>query len=192
MRKFLIFITMVIMFSSQVFATTTLDLNTKFEEAETSINAEIKEAKGDLLNKTYPVGSVYITTENISRDDVGERLGGEWVQIKDSFLWARGEEDNVGDTGGKSTYNLSALLGRINSGMGTEYNNSTLAFQTSGLPSYFGSPNFTVKPEEEEDALFPGDYSFGSSIAVTERNASSTNIKIMPPYTAVKMFRRKA
>lgn len=60
--------------------------------------------KGSLLNLIYPVGSI------IWRGDAqnpGTLFGGTWVQIKDRFLWAKGDDDTLNATGGAKTVTLT-------------------------------------------------------------------------------------
>lgn len=57
----------------------------------------------------YPVGSLYWTSK--APDDGGdpnELFGGTWVQIKDCFVWAKGDNDTVNATGGAKTHTITA------------------------------------------------------------------------------------
>lgn len=68
---------------------------------------QIREEVGDMiLDKAYPVGSVYIS---LTDDDPSETLGGEWEQIEDRFLLAAGENHLVTDEpGGEEEVLLTA------------------------------------------------------------------------------------
>lgn len=70
-------------------------------------------------NELYPVGSIYMSTENTSPASM---FGGAWEQIKDCFLWATGDITSItytengvsvtksltaGSTGGEATHTLT-------------------------------------------------------------------------------------
>ena len=70
-------------------------------------------------NELYPVGSIYMSTENTSPASM---FGGTWEQIKDCFLWATGDTTSItytengvsvtklltaGSTGGEATHTLT-------------------------------------------------------------------------------------
>ncbi len=52
----------------------------------------------------HPVGSIYISTDNTSPDEL---FGGTWEQIQDTFLWCAGSSHAAGTTGGEETHQLS-------------------------------------------------------------------------------------
>ena len=54
-----------------------------------------------LLDKIYPVGSIYMSTNNVSPQSF---LGGQWAPIKDRFLLASGDNHSAGGTGGNETH----------------------------------------------------------------------------------------
>ena len=60
--------------------------------------------KTDLLDMMYPVGSLYWSSNST---DPGTLFGGTWTQIKDRFVWAKGDSDNVNATGGEKTHTLT-------------------------------------------------------------------------------------
>lgn len=56
----------------------------------------------------YPIGSIYWTGK--APDDGGdpnELFGGTWVQIKNCFIWAKGDNDALNATGGSKTVTLT-------------------------------------------------------------------------------------
>lgn len=57
-----------------------------------------------ILNTIYPVGSVYISTNDINPQSI---FGGEWEQIKDRFLLAAGDTYVSGSTGGEAEHTLT-------------------------------------------------------------------------------------
>lgn len=59
-----------------------------------------------ILNKVYPIGSVYISINNTNPSTL---FGGTWTQLKDRFLLGVGDTyKTVNTTGGNSTITLSA------------------------------------------------------------------------------------
>ena len=60
--------------------------------------------KSDLLNAIYPVGSIYMSTNNNSPQNF---LGGTWVRIEGRFLLGAGSGYNVNATGGEATHTLT-------------------------------------------------------------------------------------
>lgn len=101
-------LTFVMMFSVTAFGVTTVELQKKFDAAEEQINENIAEAQEDVAKKAYPVGSIYTTFENISEDDMHDRVGGTWRELNDTFLWA--SDKDVGSTGGNDTYEIPSYL----------------------------------------------------------------------------------
>lgn len=58
----------------------------------------------ELLEKIYPVGSIYISANATNPSNL---FGGTWESIKDKFLLAAGTIYNAGNTGGKASITLS-------------------------------------------------------------------------------------
>ena len=62
-------------------------------------SGEWKSASTSIIDSIYPVGSIYWTgNQNF---DPNVSFGGTWVQIKDKFIWAKGDNDTLNATGGK-------------------------------------------------------------------------------------------
>lgn len=57
-----------------------------------------------LLDKIYPVGSIYMSVNNTSPQSF---LGGTWERIQDTFLLAAGSTYSAGTTGGEATHTLT-------------------------------------------------------------------------------------
>ena len=58
---------------------------------------QIDDLKATMVNLVYPVGSVYITTNNSISNPSSLFPGTTWQQIKDTFLWC---SDTAGQSGG--------------------------------------------------------------------------------------------
>ena len=61
----------------------------------------------DLINLIYPVGSIYMSTNNVSPATF---LGGTWVAIQDRFLLSAGSSYSAGSTGGEAHNNMPPYL----------------------------------------------------------------------------------
>ena len=57
-----------------------------------------------LLNLIYPIGSIYMSVDNISP---ANQFGGTWEQIEDRFILASGSSYAAGTTGGEATHTLT-------------------------------------------------------------------------------------
>ena len=72
-----------------------------------SIHA-VREAVGQNWLNIYPVGSIYMSVNNVDPSLV---FGGTWSQIKDRFLLACGDTYNNGETGGAANHTPSGTVG---------------------------------------------------------------------------------
>ena len=78
------------------------------------VNADLEALKLLMLDTIYPVGSIYMSVNNVSPSTL---FGGTWEAIKDRFLLAAGSTYTAGDTGGEATHSLTeAELPVIRSG----------------------------------------------------------------------------
>ncbi len=57
-----------------------------------------------VLEAIYPVGSLYWSSKATNPSQL---FGGTWKQIKDCFVWAKGDSDNINATGGSKTVALT-------------------------------------------------------------------------------------
>ena len=64
----------------------------------------INEALDTLLDRTYPVGSIYMSANNVNPGTV---FGGTWQQIQGKFLLGASSGHTAGSTGGAETVTLS-------------------------------------------------------------------------------------
>lgn len=72
------------------------------------IFSKVKQAypeKTDILNMTYPVGSIYMSVNDASPATL---FGGEWERIEDTFLLSAGKNHEAGSTGGEESHTLTA------------------------------------------------------------------------------------
>ena len=137
----------------------------------------------DLLNAIYPVGSIYISTNNNSPQNF---LGGTWVRIEGRFLLGAGSGYGAGSTGGEATHTLTtgempghAHTVRVYSGV----TNGGYSYVAKAGSNYVTSTSTAVTAS-------------GSSYSVgnigTAENGSGQAHNNMPPYLAVYIRKRTA
>ena len=63
----------------------------------------VDEGKSSILDLIYPVGSIYMSTNNVSPQTF---FGGVWQPIEDTFLLSAGQTYTAGDTGGEAEHLL--------------------------------------------------------------------------------------
>ena len=78
------------------------NLNLMQDNIENELNAKVNTS--DLIDLIYPVGSIYMSANNVSPANL---FGGTWQQIKDKFLLSAGDTYNAGDEGGEATHILT-------------------------------------------------------------------------------------
>ena len=154
----------------------------------------------DLLDKTYPVGSIYMSVNSTSPSTL---FGGTWVQLQDTFLYATSTtaDDNVTTApSGQGSKDAVVVEHNHNQNAHTHKpNNTSYGFLTSDQNIAMTSKRALVSGT--------GNYSYlyGSTQGtVTEPNVTdgttATNIKTgvsgtdknMPPYMKVYMWKRTA
>lgn len=133
----------------------------------------------DILDMIYPVGSIYISTKDVSPQDLFKI--GIWQKIENRFLLAAGDVE-AGTEGGKSQYALRANIGAANA------NPSTIGYNAAVMTEYqrVNPCSYTIT-----GATWTGDpLPFSHSTPVTEESSTDIITTIMPPYLAVYMWQR--
>ena len=132
--------------------------------------------QNDVLDKVYPIGSIYMSVNNV---DPASLFGGTWVQIQDTFLLSAGSSYTAGSTGGEATHTLT--VNEMPSHTHT-FKKPVLVYHTSG-----------------DGTINGGSYNvwIGSDRAGTGQNqvnntGSSQAHNNMPPYLVVYMWKRTA
>ena len=118
---------------------------------------------------SYPVGSIYMSTENTSPASM---FGGTWEQIKDKFLLSAGDTDSAGATGGEATHTLT--LNEMPRHSHQVYVGTT--GEAGNTPS--------IKNAVREDVKMPNWFTF----TVAEGGSQAHNN--MPPYLVVYCWKR--
>lgn len=116
----------------------------------------------DLLNMIYPIGAVYISTQDVNPESL---FGGEWISIKDRFLFASGEYSQVDDIGGEAEVVLDVT-------------NMPPHNHTYSVPAIIGRRT--------------GDWPAVLSVAETSSVGNNQPHNNMPPYKVVNIWRRTA
>lgn len=127
----------------------------------------------DLLSLIYPVGSIYMSVNNVSPQTF---LGGTWEQIQDTFLLAAGTNHAAASTGGSETVTLTTDQ------IPSHYH--TLPYNTDALNST-GSSYYA-------HASGQGSWYFAQVMNKTTNSGGGQAHDNMPPYLAVYMWKRTA
>ncbi len=108
-----------------------------------SLTTDREKLKAEILDLTWPVGSVYISTTDSSVEKVQERFGGTWVKYaEDMTLVGASSTKAVNSTGGLSstlintknlpTFSISGNTNNTGSGYKFGYKSSTRTTSTNG------------------------------------------------------------
>lgn len=127
--------------------------------------------KSALLNSVYPVGSIYMSANNVSPQTF---LGGTWQQIQGQFLLAASSSYPAGSTGGAAEVTLSqAQLPAYNPGARIQYDSSPQTDNVNAIVTTWTN-SWTVN-NASMAPLGDGD-----------------PVSTLPPYLAVYMWQRTA
>ncbi|MEE0968242.1 MAG: hypothetical protein U0M06_02575, partial [Clostridia bacterium] len=121
----------------------------------------------DIYKKVYPVGCIYWSRKS----DSPEKLfrGTTWEQIKDTFLFAAGDDFKAGDTGGETTVTLTEEHLPPHQHTGFYINNKLISLSRKDLVSALAIPWGNGKG-------YPAD-NFKTGIT-----GGAKEFSIMPPY----------
>ena len=152
----------------------------------------------DIVNKIYPVGSIYMSVNSTSPATL---FGGTWEQIKDRFLLAAGGSYAVGATGGEATHTLTVdeMPSHSHIEYGISANKNRQARNKATLQD---DGNFVIYDSNDAARWSSStSHSTGSTIfkpvtlgvdGTTEAEGGSQPHNNMPPYLAVYMWKRVA
>lgn len=165
------------------------------------------------LSVSYPIGAIYISTISTNPK---EFFGGEWEQIKDTFLLACGNNFSAGQQGGEITHTLSesempshkhlntiSVSASQNSHNHALRTNNTWSYNVVGLKysdaaKGIGAIESTDEVQQDVSTLGDGDAVMKSAAPAININSNITNASCgnnsahnnMPPYLAVYVWKR--
>lgn len=146
----------------------------------------------DLLNLIYPIGSVYMSFNNVSPATF---FGGTWEQIKDTFLLAVGDTYTAGQSGGEATHKLiinempnHAHRGVLAYGQ-TGYGVTIRPGETYALSGLIASPDYLATNPLDGQPLTNQNERLLHETSSVGNSAPHNN---MPPYQTVYMWKRTA
>ena len=160
----------------------------------------------DLLDLVYPVGSIYMSVNNVSPQTF---LGGTWTQIQETFLLAAGSNHAAGTTGGSATHTPSGSVTVNNHTLTVDempsHNHDEIGWNTYENRGYqIGYGSSGSEWGLSGDTLLGGTAS-GNKTGLMRTGArgggqghnhtasfSGTSADTMPPYLAVYMWKRTA
>ena len=159
------------------------------------------EFHNNLINIIYPVGSIYMSVNNVSPATF---LGGTWEQIQDTFLWCAGSKHAAGTTGGEETHTLSIQEApqhthtrgtmEIHGGFGCVVpNNHGNYVKGSFVASQMGAGNILGGTVYAQNPIWSYDFwaSRNWSGETSSRGGNQPHNN-MPPYLAVYVWKRTA
>lgn len=166
----------------------TLQSQTNDRTNAPSIRA-VREAINQNWLTIYPIGSIYMCVNDINPSEV---FGGTWVQIKDRFLLAAGDTYNNGATGGSATHTLTP----------EEMGNHVHNYATTDGGSYIdptAMSNAGLLSQTDQGYIIPSTSTHNIQTSLPLSNEAPYNpvstftpLDKMPPYLAVKVWKRTA
>lgn len=170
------------------------------------LNEEINELSADAVKKevideVYPVGSIYMSTNDATVEDVQTKFGGTWVSYAPgTTLISANTTYPVNTTGGNTTVNIAHTHGASTT------RNGSLAAAIGAVNSYTTSHGYVIQTVMNTTKplyiVTASSYALGSStftkwnhwtqIFGYTSSGGSTALNIINPYTTVYMYKRTA
>lgn len=161
-------------------------------------------SQSDILNWIYPVGSIYMSMDS---ENPTNKFGGTWEQIQGQFLLGVSSTHAVGSSGGAETashihHTFSSTSGSHTltvAEMPSHYHDEWHWANPSG--SQFGVNNtgtgtyrIAYTTAASNPAIYTGNTGGGGghSHSIPSLSTDRQTINIMPPYTAVYIWKRTA
>lgn len=143
-----------------------------------------------LLNAIYPVGSIYMSVNNISPETL---FGGTWEQLQDRFLVGAGDVYIAGNTGGAATHEHLYKVGfRPYYGALTGNDNDAIMLYNYQNNSWSSGTRDNSIPESK--VINRGLTTSHNEISAAKHSieAHTDDAFNIPPYLAVYMWKRTA
>ena len=137
-----------------------------------------------LLNLVYPVGSIYMSTNDTSPAIF---LGGSWAKIQDRFLLAASSSYTAGSTGGEATHTLTeAELPEISGSFGGTSSGNAWGVLGTSSGVFSRSDPIPAPTNTEKSSTNTRDATVNMSFGSGQAHNN------MPPYLAVYVWKRTA
>ena len=141
--------------------------------------------ESDLLDKVYPVGSIYMSANSTSPATL---FGGTWQQLKDRFLIGAGSSYENGATGGAASHKHTTASHALTIEEMPEHGHGyTLAYGGNDPVKGFSYGN-TYAGNFDDSSQYINNNGGGKAHSHGDTGSSSN----MPPYLAVYMWKRTA
>ena len=160
------------------------------------LNEKIEAVSNGILNRVYPVGSVYISLNNNSPANF---IGGTWERLISTFLYAA--ISDIGQSGGESYHQITEAELPPHRHDIPVLSGTT---DTSGSHSHkYGSSSDLAAPGGNHGTAFQANgydtstagahsHTFSTSASETGFTGEADSMCLMPPYINVYMWRRIA
>lgn len=172
-----------------------------------TLNSKELALKEDFLNKVYPVGSIYLSVNNVNPSTF---IGGTWELIKDRFLLGAGNSYSGGATGGSATHTLTEneMPSHTHIQNSHGHDGSSTHGNVAGIPAggnystsgVFGTSTVTDSSVntwgssngKRVNIQFAYSPSVNDTTAINQNTGGGQAHNNMPPYLAVYMWKRTA
>ena len=146
----------------------------------TNLYNQLSNTEKNIIDKIYPVGSIYMSTEDDTIEKVQDKFGGEWEKYSQGRTL-------IGEGTGTDSNGLVQTF--TNGSMGGEYTHKlTIAEMPSHNHNDGTSPSVAFTPPiGTETAKVAFDANFGRPTTSTGGDGSHNNIE---PYVVTYMYRR--
>ena len=160
----------------QYFSSTFKEINKNNIITNTILEKVKSDFKRDLLEKVYPIGSYYWSSNNKSPSEI---FGGSWTKINGRFLFASDSNHYVGETGGEERVTL-----KINEIPSHSHNYDRFYYDSTHNAGIFNS---TYKNQYYPYVCKDYDYYRSNSTTSTGGGCSHNN---MPPFLTANCWKR--
>ena len=138
-----------------------------------------------VIDIIYPVGSIYISANTVNPSTF---LGGTWERIKDTFLWAAGDDDIIGSTGGEKTHTLTIDEIPSHTHIQNSHSHEILSGYGEGSP---GTDTYRYQYWAKDGRSWKsGNLGTSSKTATNQNTGGGKAHNNMPPYLAVYIWKR--
>ena len=165
------------------------NIDLSYLEDGISTNTEsINSLTNNLINLIYPVGSIYMSVNNVSPASF---LGGTWEAIEDRFLLAAGSSYSAGSTGGEATHKLTTNEIPSHTHINCIYNinNKNFNMKMNAIRLKDTSVYQWVDISSASDITTAGGDG-GDPCGITKSSGGSQVHNNMPPYLTVYIWKR--